>query len=76
MISIDDKPVHKRSIPSAAKGSGKDKVYDMPININSSYLKNKMVVRVKFQAPNNAFLPRMYSARLMKYDAKVLSGYK
>lgn len=75
-ISVDGKPVRKLTIPNSAKGSGKDKTYDMPINISSAYVKNKMVVRVRFQAPSNAFFPRLYNARLMKYDAKVLAGYK
>lgn len=75
-ILVDGKPVYKLSIPSSSKGSGKDKVYDIPVNISSSHFKGKMVARIKFQAPGNAFFPRLYTARLMKYDAKVLSGYK
>ncbi len=76
VISVDGKPVHKLVIPTTAKGSGKDKFFDMPVVISAQHFRGKMVSRIRFQAESTAFFPRLYNARLLKYDADVVKGYR
>lgn len=76
VISIDGKTAGKLTIPANAKGSGKDKIVDLPVVFSSALLKGKSSVRIRFQAATNGFFPRLYNARLIQYDAEVLKGYR
>lgn len=76
VISVDGKQINKLVIPTTAKGSGKDKFFDMPVVFSSAFVKGKDTVRIRFQAANNGFFPRLYNVRLINYDKEMLAGYR
>lgn len=72
IVMIDGTRVKNLSIPNVVKGVGKDKFFDMPVTFPVSMVGNKQQITVRFQSAGGVFFPRLYVARLLKHDPKLV----
>lgn len=72
IIMIDGTRVKNLTIPNVVKGVGRNKYFDMPITFPLAMVNGKKQVTVRFQSTGGVFFPRLYMARLIKHDPKLI----
>lgn len=75
IVMIDGTRVKNLTIPNVVKGVGKNKFFDMPITFPVAMVNGKKQVTVRFQSTGGVFFPRLYEARLIKHDPKLIPSF-
>lgn len=75
-IAVEGSKVGQIIIGNTAKGAGKDKFFEYPVVFSAAQLAGKKSLTVRFTGPGNSAFPRLYGARLIKSDPKLLQGMR